>query len=167
MATPEFITALQATALAEYIRGDAGGGLWAFPVIETLHVMALAIVYGSIAMVDVRMLGIAARNVRMSRLASEVLPWTWTAFIFAAITGSLMFITKGDTYWNNFETRAKFLCMALAGLNMAIYQFGMHKRVNEWDASIPPPLAVRMAGALSIALWTGVVFFGRWIGFTT
>jgi hypothetical protein len=103
----------------------------------------------------------------LSKLADEILPWTWTAFLIAALSGSLMFISKGETYWNNFETRAKFFCMALAGVNMAIYQFGMHRRVSEWDLRLPPPLAVRMAGALSITLWTGVVFFGRWIGFTT
>lgn len=167
MATPEFVTALQETALAGYVRGESAGGEWAFPTVETLHVMALAVVYGSIAMVDLRMLGITSRNMRMSKLASEVLPWTWTAFVMAAITGTLMFISKGEAYWNNFEFRAKFLCLALAGINMAIYQLGMHKRVSEWDNSLPPPFAVRIAGALSITLWTGVVFFGRWIGFTT
>ena len=167
MATPEFITALQATSLAGYIRGDSSGGEWAFPIIETIHVMALATVYGSIAMVDLRMLGLTSRNERMSKLSAEILPWTWAAFVCAAISGSLLFMSKGETYWNNFETRGKFLCMALAGVNMAIYQFGMHRRVNEWDNSLPPPLSVRMAGALSITLWTGVVFFGRWIGFTT
>lgn len=167
MATPEFITAVQESGLAGYIRGEAEGGEWAFPVLETFHVMALAVVYGSIAMVDLRMLGLTSRSVRMSKLASETLPWTWTAFILSVITGSLMFISKADTYWNSFEVRGKFLCMALAGINMAVYQLGMHKRVNEWDTSLPPPAAVRLAGALSITLWTGVVFFGRWIGFTT
>ncbi len=166
MATPEFILALQDTALASFIRGETAGGEWAFPVIETLHVMALATVYGSIAMVDLRMLGITSRDVRLSKLADEVLPWTWTAFLTAALTGSLMFVSMGETYWNNLEFRLKFLCMALAGVNMAIYQFGMHRRVSEWDMRLPPPLAVRTAGALSITLWTGVVFFGRWIGFS-
>ena len=167
MATPEFLLALQDTALGGFIRGDSPGGEWAFPIIETVHVIALALVFGTIAMVDLRMLGLTSRNVRMSKLANEVLPWTWSAFVVAAISGSLMFICKADTYWNNFETRAKFLCMALAGVNMAIYQLGLHKRVAEWDNTLPPPGAVRLAGALSLTLWTGVVFFGRWIGFTT
>ncbi len=167
MATPEFILALQDSALAVFIRGESAGGEWAFPIVETVHVMALAVVYGSIAMVDLRMLGITWRDVRLSKLADEVLPWTWIAFLIAAFSGSLMFIAKGDIYWNNLETRLKFLCMALAGVNMAIYQFGMHRRVSEWDLRLPPPRAVRLAGALSITLWTGVVFFGRWIGFTT
>jgi len=167
MSAPEFVSALQATAIGSFVRGESVGGEWAFPIIETVHVMALAVVYGSIAMVDLRMLGLTSRNVRIAKLTNEVLPWTWTAFICAAITGSLLFISKGETYWDNFEFRAKFLCLALAGVNMAIYQFGMHKRISEWDNGQPPPFSVRMAGALSITLWTGVVFFGRWIGFTT
>lgn len=167
MATPEFILALQGSALADFIRGETAGGVWAFPVIETIHVMALATVYGSIAMVDLRLLGITSPDVRVSKLAGEVLPWTWTAFLIAALSGSLMFISKADTYWNNFDMRAKFLCMALAGVNMLIYQFGIHRRVSEWDVRLPPPATVRLAGALSLMLWTGVVFFGRWIGFTT
>ena len=166
MAAPEFIFALRDSALAEFVRGEVAGGEWAFPVIETVHIMALAIVYGSIAMVDLRMLGITSRDVRLSKLADEILPWTWTAFLLAALSGSLMFISKAEIYWNNFDTRAKFLCMALAGVNMVIYQFGMHRRVSEWDMRLPPPRAVRVAGAFSITLWTGVVFFGRWIGFT-
>lgn len=167
MAVPEIISALQATTVAGYIRGDSPGGEWAFPIIETLHVMALACVYGTIVMVDLRMLGITSRSERMSRLSAEVLPWTWTAFICAAITGSLLFISKAEAYWGNFEFRSKFLCLALAGLNMAIYQLGLHRRVSQWDLTLPPPLAARVAGALSISLWTAVVFFGRWIGFTT
>lgn len=167
MSTPEIVTALQNTALASLIRGDVSNSAWIFPIIETLHVLALAIVYGTIAMVDLRMLGLASRSERMSSLSSELLPWTWLAFAGAALTGSLMFISKSETYWNSFEIRGKFLCMALAGLNMVIYQLGLHRRVSEWDRRLPPPVAARLAGGLSLLLWTGVVFFGRWVGFVT
>lgn len=166
MATPEFIVALQGSELASFIRGETPGGEWAFPILETVHVMALGVVYGSIAMVDLRLLGITSRDVRLSKLANEILPWTWTGFLIAALSGSLMFISMGNTYWNNLEARLKFLCMALAGVNMAIYQFGIHRRVSEWDMHLPPPLAARAAGALSVTLWTGVVLLGRWIGFS-
>jgi hypothetical protein len=167
MATPDFLLSLQDTALAGYIRGDAPGGEWAFPIIETVHVLALATVYGTIAMVDLRMLGFTSRSVRVSKLTNELLPWTWTAFFFAALTGGLLYLSKADTYWNNPEAQAKFICMALAGVNMLVYHFGVHRRVAEWDLRLPPPFAARLAGGLSIGLWTAIVFFGRWIGFTT
>jgi hypothetical protein len=57
--------------------------------------------------------------------------------------------------------------MFLAGVNMAAFHFGAYRRVHEWDEIHPPPRAARLAGTLSIALWIGVIFFGRWIGFTT
>ena len=167
MATPGILLALQDTSLASYIRGDMPGGEWAFPIIETVHVLALATVYGTIAMVDLRMLGFAARQTRASKLTDELLPWTWTAFAIAAISGVLMYISKADTYWSNPQAQAKFICMALAGVNMLVYHFGAHRRIAEWDTSLPPPFAARLAGGLSIALWTAIVFFGRWIGFTT
>lgn len=163
---PGFLQALEATALSGYIRGDSPETVWAFPIIETLHVLALAGVYGTIVMLDLRMLGLVSRESRVSRLSAELLPWTWTAFLVAAVTGTLMYISKADTYWSNPQAQAKFLCMALAGVNMLVYHFGVFRRVADWDTALPPPFAARLAGGLSIALWTAVVFFGRWIGFT-
>ena len=167
MSTPDILLALRGTTLAASIRGDVPGSAWAFPIIETVHVLALATVYGTIAMVDLRMLGLVSREARVSRLTGELLPWTWTAFAVAVISGSLMYISKADTYWNNPQAQAKFICMGLAGVNMFAYHFGVHRRVAEWDTALPPPFAARMAGGLSILLWTAIVFLGRWIGFTT
>jgi len=167
MATPAFLLSLQATSLAEFIRGDSARSAWAFPIVETAHVLALATVYGTIMMVDLRMLGLTSRQTRVSRLTDELLPWTWTAFVLAALSGSLLYMSKADTYWHNPQAQAKFICIALAGVNMFVYHFGVHRRVAEWDLSLPPPVAARLAGGLSIALWTAIVFLGRWIGFTT
>src|ERR1700734_4186870 len=80
------------------VRGDAPGTDWLFPIFETLHVMALTTVFGSIAMVDLRLLGIASRDSSVSRLLNEVLPWTWTAWCVAALFGTLLFISKAHTY---------------------------------------------------------------------
>jgi hypothetical protein len=167
MATPGILLALQDTALAAYVRGDVAGAEWAFPIIETVHVLALATVYGTIVMVDLRMLGLVSRDARVSRLTGELLPWTWTAFAVAVCSGALLYMSKAGTYWNNPQAQAKFVCMGLAGVNMLVYHFGTYRRVADWDTALPPPSAARLAGALSIALWTAIIFFGRWIGFTT
>jgi hypothetical protein len=148
------------------LRGELPGTEWLFPIIETLHVMAFAIVFGSIIMVDLRLLGIALRDNLVSRLSQEVLPWTWTAWCLAAVFGTLMFMAKAQTYAGNLQFRLKFVCMALAALNMLIFHFGAYRRVASWDSG-EPPIGAKTAGALSLSLWVGVVFFGRWIGFTT
>ena len=161
------LDALHDTALATAVRGDMPGAEWLFPIVETGHVLALALVFGSIAMLDLRLLGVASRQTSVQALSREVLPWTWTAFALAATFGSLMFIAKPQVYFHNFEFRMKFLAMFLAGVNMLVFQFGAFRHVASWDRRQPPPLAARIAGALSLLLWILVIFYGRWVGFTT
>jgi hypothetical protein len=157
--------AVEAWPIAAAVRGETPGTEWLFPIVETVHVMALAIVMGSIAMVDLRLLGTAFRNIPASRLLDEVLPWTWTAWCIAAVFGGLMFISKAHTYAANLEFQLKFVCMGLAALNMLAFRFGAYRRVASWDAG-DPPTSAKLAGGLSLTLWTGVVVFGRWVGFT-
>jgi hypothetical protein len=166
MSIAEVLSAIESWPISAALRGETPGTEWLFPIVETLHVMALTIVFGSIAMVDLRLLGIASRDSPVSRLSNEVLPWTWTAWCTAAVFGTLMFMAKATTYAGNLQFRLKFLCMALAALNMLIFHFGAYRQVASWDSGMTPGSA-KVAGAASLTLWIGVVFFGRWVGFTT
>jgi hypothetical protein len=157
---------LEDTGLASAVRGDSGLP-WLFPIVETLHVLALAVVFGSILMVDLRLLGVNTRSAAVTILTAEMLPYTWGAFLLAAVTGSLMFISKAQTYFYNLQFEFKMLCILLAALNMLVFQFGIYRRVQSWDMSVPTPALARVAGTLSICLWAAVIFLGRWIGFTT
>jgi len=82
------------------------------------------------------------------------------------VFGTLMFIAKAGTYAGNLQFQLKFICMGLAALNMLVFKFGAYRQVARWDSG-EPPMSAKVAGALSLSLWTGVVFFGRWVGFTT
>jgi hypothetical protein len=156
------LTALENTPFASAVRGDWE---WAFPNIETIHVLSLALVFGSILMIDLRLLGVTSRNSTVSKLSAEVLPFTWIAFVIAAISGTLLFISNARIYFHNLQFELKFLCMFLAAINMAVFHFGAYRSVLQWDNRLPPPLSARVAGGLSILLWVSVIFFGRWIGF--
>jgi len=159
----QILNLIEHTYLATLVReGD-----WGFPLAECLHVLSITTVFGSILMMDLRLLGLASRDSAVTKLSREVLPYTWIAFACAVITGTVIFISKASVYWYNLQFELKFLFMALAAANMLIFHFGAFRRVADWDATLPPPPAARLAGALSIALWITVVFFGRWIGFTT
>ncbi len=166
MSLAELLSTIRALPLSAAVRGDTPETQWFFPIIETVHVMALTIVVGSIAMVDLRLLGISSRDSAVSRLSAEVLPWTWSAWCVAAVAGTLMFMARADTYGSNPQFQLKFLCMGLAAVNMLVFHYGTYRRVAHWDRG-EPPVSARMAGALSLLLWVGVVFFGRWAGFTT
>ena len=136
-----------------------------FPTIETGHVIALALVVGSIGMMDLRLIGLAGKKHAVTRLASDVLPWTWIAFVFAVITGALLFASSASTYWANPFFKVKLVLLALAGVNMAIFHFITYRTVHQWDIDAPTPSGAKLAGLLSLAFWIGVVVCGRWIGF--
>ncbi|MWV26860.1 DUF6644 family protein [Aurantiacibacter rhizosphaerae] len=138
----------------------------AFPMLESLHVLAVAIVFGTILVVDLRLFGIASHRSSAQRLSAELLPYTWGAFVLAVITGVLMFITNPISYANNTEFLIKLILIAVAGLNMVWFHSTTYRRIAEWDEDMPPPTAARIAGAVSFVLWTAVIFLGRWIGFT-
>jgi hypothetical protein len=166
MTLNQFLEGLETSNIGTAIRGESGHE-WLFPNLETLHVLALAVVFGSIIMVDLRLLGVVERGSKVSKIAGEMLPYTWVAFACAVVTGGLMFMSKATTYFHNLDFRLKFLCMLAAGINMLIFHWGAYRRVKNWDLEIPAPAAARVAGGVSIACWVGVVFFGRFIGFTS
>ena len=161
----DLLLALQNLYLPSLIRES--GSL--FPIIETLHVFALACVIGSIAMVDLRLLGIWARQDRVTALSAEMLPWTWAGFALAALTGGLMFASSALRYSANDEFRIKLVLLLLAGVNMLFFQFRTARGVACWDQwrdDRRPPPAAQAAAALSLLLWLSIVAAGRWIGFT-
>jgi hypothetical protein len=153
---------LQETAVATAIREN--GSL--FPWVEALHVLALTIVVGSIAIVDLRLVGWASPHRAVRSVLAEVLPCTWVAFAFAFLTGALLFSSNAETYAHNSFFRAKLLILVLLGLNTFVFGRFTMRGISAWDEARRPPLQVRAAGAVSAALWIGVVICGRWIGFT-
>jgi hypothetical protein len=150
------------TPLGELVRANE----LLFPWFESVHVLAITLVLGSIAVVDLRLLGVASRGRPASRLIREVLPITWCAFGVAVITGATLFTSNAVEYAKNFPFQMKMLLMLLAGLNMLVFHFVTYRSVGEWDEAAATPFAARFAGGFSIAVWLGIVAFGRWIGFT-
>lgn len=138
---------------------------WLFPTIEAVHVVALTTVYGSIVFLDLRLLGFAQVGTKASKYAAELLPLAWVGFVLAVISGTLLFIANAPDYVVSLQFRLKMVCILLAGLNMAIFHWGVGRRIVDWDTQLPPPAAARITGGLSILFWTGAVFLGRWVGF--
>jgi hypothetical protein len=153
-----FFEWLQNTSLAVKVGED-----W-FPYVESAHVVFLALVAGTILAVDARLIGFASRHLRFTYVSDRLLPWTWGAFIGAAITGSLLFMANAISYAANVPFRYKMVLLLLAGLNMLFFQLVTFRKVSAWDNGTPAP-AARLAGLLSIGLWCAVIVCGRWVGF--
>jgi len=157
------LATLQATRLAEYIRES----LYFFPFLESLHVVGLTMVFGTIAILDLRMLGIASTRRTVGRVASDVETWAWWAFGLTFVTGALMFITNAGVYYHNIFFRLKMATLAVAGLNVAFFEVTARRSIQQWNDEARAPAAGRAAATVSLILWIAIIFLGRWIGFTT
>ena len=155
------LESIQGSALANWMRYTSG----AMPIVEATHVLAAVLVFGTVLIVDLRLLGLVDSSRAFMRVSRETLRLTWLAFAVSVITGSLMFTTSPQTYFYNVAFQWKALALLGAGLNMALFQLLTARGVATWNTQRPPN-AARVAGVVSILLWAAVVLLGRWIGFT-
>ena len=147
--------------LAIYIQEDA----IAFPMLEVLHVISIALVVGSIFIVDLRLMNLAGRTYPISRLMRAVLPLTIIAFLSAATTGFLMFSSQPARYLATAPFVIKLVLLALAVVNMGVFHVWSHRRVAGWDTAVAMPVGARAAGAISFVLWIAILVAGRFVGF--
>ena len=151
---------LAATPLAVLLRETA----WAYPVLETLHILGIALVLGGILMLDLRLLGFN-RDISVSALSRHILPWVVLGIVGNAISGTLLFISDAAEFAANVSLRAKLLLIALALANALVYQRTIARTVSSWDRGVTPPRAARLQGALSSLLWIAVVTAGRMMAY--
>jgi hypothetical protein len=157
----DLFRALEQTSFATAIRE----GSLLFPWIESVHVLAIVTVVGSISIIDMRLLGVPAHKLGVRRLVREILPITWIAFAIAATTGFLLFSSAAVKYAGIWTFEVKMLVIALAGLNMLFFHFVTFRSVHLWDELMDTPFAAKVAGGSSLLLWVSVVVLGRWTGF--
>lgn len=139
---------------------------YAFPTIESLHVLSICTVVGIISIVDLRLLGVRTHTPRVSALLSQLTPIVWGAFVIAAISGALLFASNATGYAKNFDFQMKLVLLALAFINMLIFHLLGMRNIANWDSNQPTATAAKVSGALSLILWIGVVGFGRFVGFS-
>lgn len=155
------VHALEGSGLGRMMRES----LWAYPAVETIHIIGLAIVYGSIVIVDLRLIGIS-RAVSAAKLARFALPWTVGAFLVVMLSGSMMFTAHVEDFLTNGVFLLKMGLILAGAVNAGLLHATAFKHVNRWDEGVMPPVGVRLAAALSIALWTCVIACGRLLAYT-
>jgi hypothetical protein len=139
--------------------------VWAYPVIESIHVLTLCLFLGMAILLDLRLLGITFKRVPVSELADRFLPWTVSGFVVMVVTGIFLFYGIPIRTYHNVFFRAKVLMLILAGINVWVFHSGIYLRVAQWGRDPRPPLRARMAGMFSLILWAGVVVAGRMIAY--
>jgi len=137
---------------------------WSYPIIESIHVLGLTLFLGLLLIWDCRLIGVALRNVAVSTLWKRLIPWITAGALIMGVSGGLLFISDPVRFYGNLFFRLKVIGLVLAAINAAAFHFGIERRLVEWDTSATP-LAAKLAGAFSMALWALVVVTGRFVAY--
>jgi hypothetical protein len=157
---PELLVWLESSEFAAAMRQ----WLWLYPIVEIVHITGIALLVGSIAMFDLRVLGIS-RSLPLDGLARHLLPWSLAGFVVIVLSGSMMFSAHATEFWSNPAFAAKMALIALAGLNVLWFHFGALRNVTRNNISGAAPAAARFAAGLSLVVWIGVICCGRLLAY--
>jgi hypothetical protein len=137
----------------------------AFPIIESVHVLGITLLVGTIALLDLRMLGLILRPIPVTRIARAVFPLAWSGFAVMFTSGFLLFWAEAAKNYSNPAFRIKLILLALVGLNPLIFHTTIYRRVHEWEVLEASPWRARAAAIASLTLWSGVIISGRLIAY--
>lgn len=159
------------TAFCEWLANTPGSialheSLWVYPIVESVHVLALCLFLGLTVMLDLRLMGVTLRDARVSEVTERLLPWITAGFVVMVASGSLLFYAIPVRTFHNIFFRVKLAMLILAGLNVWVFHSTIYRTVAAWDLDNVPPRRARVAGGLSLALWAGIVVAGRMIAYS-
>lgn len=134
---------------------------WIIPTVQTIHILAIAAVVGSMVLLDLRVLGIAARAQSLSSVSHRLLPWVWRALIVLLLSGLVMVTGEPGRSLVNTIFQVKMALVMLA----AVLTFFLQRDLYAHAASDAASAGAKTIAAFSLALWVAIVFAGRWIAY--
>ena len=155
------LSPLQASALGEAVRNTP----FMYPTLESIHILGLAILIGPAFTFDLRLLGAGRRSISVTAAARYLLPISHIGLIVSLLTGAALISAQATIVAGSDAAPWKFGLLAVAGLNVWVFHRGVYRRVEEWTEAVVTPLAARLAAAVSLTAWTGVVVAGRFLAY--
>ena len=146
---------------ATWIGTTVRESLWMFPVIECVHLLALALLGGAVLAVDLRLLGLGLRLQPIASLARQMQPWLTGALVTIIATGVPMFLSEAIKCYFSPPFFYKMTLLLLA----ILFTYTVRRRVLSAEAGRIAPALLRLTALASLTLWLGVGFSGRWIAF--
>jgi hypothetical protein len=158
----EFCKWLAATPLSHVIQTTT----WIIPTVQTVHILSVAVVFSFAILVDLRIWRVLERDVPLPEVARRFLPAIWPVLLILMITGSLLIIGEPRRSLVNSTFYIKMALLAVA----ILLTFGLQRLIasspNFWDKDLARRMLGRFAATLSILVWCGILFAGRWIAYT-
>jgi len=135
--------------------------IWIYPIILSVHLLALGTSVGTLLWFDLRLLGVFMRSRPVSEVYRSVMPWMAGGFVTMFLSGGLLFWALAAKCYGNTYFRIKLVAILLAGINALVFHRMTERSIDEWDTAAVPPLKARIAGLLSITCWMVTMVAGR------
>jgi uncharacterized membrane protein SirB2 len=152
---------IQKTWLSNQITGH----FWAVPMIQTVHILAIATVFGSVVMVNLRIFQAAGRSRTMTQTVRRFLPWIWWGLLTLLISGIGMVFGDPVRNLTNPVFWTKMVSVSLAALISLAFQESVRRNVARWELTHSGRVGIRIASGCVVALWVFIIFCGRWIAY--
>lgn len=138
---------------------------WFVPMVQTVHILCIAVVLTSIGMTALKLLGLPVSSQPFAQMISQSMPWVWTALCLLLATGVLLTVTEPARELLNIVFRVKMLMVLVLVAALSILQSGVRARPDYWTLSPRRRWAGRAVGAASLGLGVCIVIAGRWIAY--
>ena len=162
IALSEFCKWLAATPLSHAIQITG----WVIPALQTIHILCVAILFSSAVLVDLRIWRLLERDLPLPEVSQRFLPTIWPVLLILLITGSLLIVAEPRRSLVNSTFYLKMALLAVAILLTAGLQRSISSSPNFWDRDRTRRVAGRFAATVSLLVWCGILFAGRWIAYT-
>jgi hypothetical protein len=153
---------LAATSLSHTIQTTG----WVIPALQTVHILSVAVIFSSAILVDLRLWGLLNRDVPLSEIAQRFLPAIWPVLLILLITGSLLIVGEPRRSLLNSTFYLKMALLAVAILLTAWLQWTLSSSSDFWDKDRGRRMVGRFVASVSVLVWCGILFAGRWIAYT-
>ena len=153
---------LSSTPLSDTLQSHA----WVVPTSQSIHILAISVVFASACMINARLLGLGAGGRSVSQLTNTLVPWMWRALAVLLFTGLIQTVAEpvrqfvAPVFW------AKMIMIVIVTTMTAVYVRALRRRAAAWDEPSSRPVGARIFAVLSTLLWVSIIVCGRFIGYT-
>ena len=138
---------------------------WGYPILETAHVASIVFFAGLVIVMDLRLVGLAFTHAPLTQIQRRLFPWQMAGFVPSTATGLLLCCIDPLRYYGNVFFWVKLGMLVLAGINALAFHRTTYRTAARWDEDPQVPGTVRLAGAVSLLLWSAIIVSGRLIAF--
>jgi hypothetical protein len=153
---------IASTALSDWLQSQA----WIVPTSQSIHILSVSVVFGCAVMISMRLLGFSASGRSISQLVDTVVPWMYRALGVLLFTGAVQTIAEPVRQFVTPAFWGKMLMIICVIILTVWFARAVRRNAARWDTAASRPAGAKMFALVSLGLWVGIIFCGRFIGYT-